>query len=145
MTEYVLDTNVYVRAARDADARAEMREFRRRVRTRIALHGVVALELRAGARSAAQASEVNALIAEFAGADQVTGVSFAAYAEAGRVLAELVAREGRILAGDPSLFRDVVLATSCREHGLTLVTENAGDFAAIARHLRGFRFAAPFP
>jgi predicted nucleic acid-binding protein len=37
---------------------------------------------------------------------------------------------------------DVLIAASCREAGARLVTENVGDYAAVQRHLRGFRFIA---
>lgn len=54
--------------------------------------------------------------------------------------AALAARE-RTTAAAP-LTNDVILASSCREAGVTLVTGNPRDFAAIQRHLHGFRFEA---
>ena len=52
------------------------------------------------------------------------------------------ARDGVDLARTGSLVNDVLIATSCREARVRLVTENAGDFATLQRHLRGFRFVA---
>jgi len=66
--------------------------------------------------------------------------SFATYAEGGRVLAALAAREGVDVSRPGSLVNDVLIAASCREAGARLVTENVGDYAAVQRHLRGFRF-----
>jgi hypothetical protein len=40
---------------------------------------------------------------------------------------------------------DVLLAVTCREHDLLLVTWNGRDFARIQRHLRGFRYIEPPP
>jgi len=37
---------------------------------------------------------------------------------------------------------DVLIAASCREAGARLVTENVGDYTAVQRHLRGFRFVS---
>lgn len=109
-------------------------------------HGVVTYELRAGATTPAQQSGIDQLLAAFVARQQTLGVSYAAYAQAGRVLAELTRDERLVLASaPPSLFQDAVLAASCREHGATLITENARDFTAIGRHLRGFRFVGPWP
>jgi predicted nucleic acid-binding protein len=66
--------------------------------------------------------------------------SLGAYLEGGRVLAALHEREGIEISRAGSLVNDVLLATSCREAGVRLVTENTNDFATIQRHLRGFRF-----
>jgi predicted nucleic acid-binding protein len=45
----------------------------------------------------------------------------------------------------PSFHHDVMLPCTVREHDRTLVTYNADDFTRIQRHLRGFRFVAPYP
>lgn len=42
------------------------------------------------------------------------------------------------------LVNDVLLAVSCREAGVTLVTGNARDFSRIARVFR-FEFVGPWP
>lgn len=145
MIRFAVDTNVVIRAFRARGAREDLFDFVARWTDRVFLHGVVALELRAGAIATSQLAAVEELQAAFIGGGQTFSASFTSYREAGRVLADLVRRERRSVAATPSLFRDAVLAASCREHRLTLVTENHADFAAIARHLRGFRFAAPFP
>ena len=143
---YAIDTNLYIHAVRDPQARLALTQFLLRVGPRIRLHAVVAMELRAGARTAAQHAELAALVAPYVQRGRVVVPTLQAYEQAGRVLAELAAKErfdARV--APPSFASDVLLATSCREAGVTLVTANHGDFARIKRHLRGFRAAPPWP
>lgn len=137
-----LDTNVYITALRDAGQLARLKRFLIRAGLKIRVPAVVALELRAGASTGAQRLAVEDLLAAYVARDRVIVPSFTAYAESGRVLAELAVREGVDLSRAGSLVNDVLLATSCREAGAQLVTENARDFAAVQRHLRGFRFTS---
>lgn len=141
----LIDTNLYIRAFRDFVARRALQAFQRRVLARLALHGIVAMELRSGALTAGQRAALDDLIAPFRERDRMLAVSADAYLEAGRVLAAL-RREGRAGSGPPASFvQDVVLAASAREHRAVLVTDNARDFASIRTHMRGFRFAPPWP
>jgi predicted nucleic acid-binding protein len=139
---YALDTNVYVHALRNTDSLARLRRFRLRAGTRLHLHAVVVLELRAGVRTPAHDDAVERLFSVYASRERVVVPSFDAYTHAGRVLSALSVRERVSLAtAPPSLTNDALLAASCREAGVVLVTENSADFTAIQRHLRGFRFA----
>jgi predicted nucleic acid-binding protein len=139
---FALDTNVYLRAVRDPGARVRLKRFLLRGGHRVRLSAVVGLELRAGARTPAQQRAVDALLSPYASRDRLVVPSFEAFTQAGRVIAALAARERRTQPA-PSFTNDALLATSCRESGVVLVTEDHGDFAAIQRHLRGFRFVAP--
>jgi predicted nucleic acid-binding protein len=139
---WALDTNVYIGALRDRDRLARLKRFLIRAGTRLRVSGVVALELRAGARTAGQETAVNDLIAAYVTRDRGIVPSLSAYVEGGRVLAALGAREGVDVSRAGSLVNDVLIATSCREAGVQLVTGNASDFALIQRYLRGFRFVA---
>ena len=57
----------------------------------------------------------------------------------GRVLAALAGRDGGAQFEEkPSLLNDALLAVSCREHGITLITKDA-DFKRLAFLVRGFR------
>lgn len=138
---YALDTNVYIRALRDRDRLARLKRFLIRTGTRLRVNAVVAMELRAGARTAAQERAVGDLLAAYVTRDRTIVPSLGAWVEGGRVLAALGSREGVDVSRAGSLVNDVLLATSCREAGARLVTENARDFASLQRHLRGFRFA----
>ena len=143
---YALDTNLYVRAFRDARELAALKRFLLRVGARVVLPAVVAVELRAGARAAAHEAAVDGLVAPYAERRRVLVPSFGAFLQAGRVLADLVRHERLVLADAPrSLTGDALLAAACREAGVVLVTDNHADFARIKRHLRGFRFEQPWP
>lgn len=137
---YALDTNVYIDALRDGAALARLKRFLLRTGQRIRLNAVVALELRAGARTPALERAVESLISPHGDRERVVVPTFDAYLQAGRVVAALVVRERTTPSA--SLTNDAILATSCREAGATLVTGNTRDFVAIQRHLRGFRFEA---
>ncbi|GJG86265.1 hypothetical protein tb265_14460 [Gemmatimonadetes bacterium T265] len=145
-TLYALDANCYIHALRDAEERRRLNAFVARVDTRLRLHAVVHLELRAGARTAAQRAALDALVGTYAAREHVVTPDAAAFAEAGRVLADLAVKEHFAVADAPPSFRyAALLAASCREAGLTLVTRNHADFVRVGRHLRGFRVAAPWP
>ena len=139
---FALDTNIYIRALREPGRLALLKRFLIRTGTRLRLSAVVALELRAGARTPAHEEAVGDLLREYTGRERVIVPSFAAYVEGGRILAALGARERAGVSRVGSLVNDVLIAASCREAGARLVTENVGDYNAVQRHLRGFRFVA---
>jgi hypothetical protein len=63
----------------------------------------------------------------------------------GRTLSVLREREGLQLSQVPRSFAfDVLLAYSCREHGVVLVTRNARDMQRI-RRVFTFAHVAPYP
>lgn len=143
---YAIDSSVYIAASRDPVARAELKRFTVHLGLRLYLNAVVLMELRAGARSERQRDAVESLHAEFVARNRFITPSADAYLQAGRVLAALVRHERLVLAAAPrSLPNDVLIAASCREADVHLVTENHGDFTAIKRHLRRFHTAAPWP
>ena len=143
---YVLDSNVYIEALRNRDELAVLKRVLTRLGLRIRLAGVVALELRAGAVTPEHQAALERLIGAHTFRERVIGVSFTACVEAGRVLAALVSKERvRLSTAPASLTNDALLAASCREAGAVLVTHNQTDFTRLARHLRGFRFVAPWP
>lgn len=143
---YVLDTNVYVGALRNREELQQLKQFLLRAGMRVRVDGIVAMELLAGAGSPEHVDAVKALFSPYTLRDWTTAPSFAACAEAGRVLAELAfGKRGGRRAIAPSLLNDALLAASCRDAGAVLVTNNVADFTALQRHLRGFRFLAPWP
>jgi predicted nucleic acid-binding protein len=141
-----LDTNVYVNALRDRSELTALKQFVTRFGLRVWLAGVVATELGAGALTDDQRDAVDDLVRPYATRDRVFGVSFTACREAGRALAALATRERvRLATAPPSLTNDALLAASCREADVVLVTRNFKDFSRLQRQLRGFRFIAPWP
>ena len=139
---YALDTNVYIRALRSGDRLAALKRFILKTGTRVRLSAVVALELRAGARTSAQSQAVSDLVASYESRSRVIVPTLAAYVESGRLLATVGRQGGADVSRSGSFVNDVLIATSCREAQVQLVTENSRDFAMLQRHLRGFRFVA---
>jgi predicted nucleic acid-binding protein len=140
---YALDANVYIRALRDPQHLVILKRFLIRHGTRIRVNSIVALELRAGARTEQQAAGVEELVKPYAERERVIVPTFDAFIQAGRVLSALAIRERMSAVYTPALTNDALIASSCREADVVLVTENTGNFAAIKRQLRGFRFVDP--
>ena len=144
--KYTLDTNIFIDGFRSEEAQAEVFTFLNRALPFTYLSAVVMQELAAGARSAQAAREVQRGVFEpFERRRRVFGPSSAAFAESGRVLAAVAASEGwPRLDEKPSLPNDALIAASCREQGITLVTRD-GDFKRLAPFVKGFRYASPWP
>jgi predicted nucleic acid-binding protein len=143
--KFTCDTNVIVDVLRDASAEEAFRAFLTRFSHLTYLSSVVILELRAGARTARQASLLEReIIQRFARVDRVFTPSADAFSTAGKLLATLASREGWAADAQPSLVNDALLAASCRESGVTLITRDS-DFARFKSHLRGWRFVPPWP
>jgi predicted nucleic acid-binding protein len=144
--KYTLDTNIFIDGFRHAQAQAEVLAFLTRALPFTYLSAVVMQELAAGARTPRAARDVQQGVFEpFARRRRVLTPSSAAFAESGRVLAALAAREGwQLLDQKPSLLNDALIAVSCREHGVTLITKDT-DFKRLSPFVRGFRHAAPWP
>ena len=144
--KYTLDTNVFIDGFRNEEAQAEVFAFLNRALPFTYLSAVVMQELAAGARTADAARDVQRGVFEpFERRQRVFAPSSAAFAESGRVLAVVAAREGwQLLDEKPSLLNDALIAASCREQGITLITKD-GDFKRLAPFVKGFRYAAPWP
>jgi predicted nucleic acid-binding protein len=144
--KYALDTNIIIDGFRSEEAQAEVFVFLNRALPFIYLSAVVMQEIAAGARTADAARDVQRGIFEpFERRHRVFAPSSAAFVASGRVLAAIAAREGwPLLDEQPSLLNDALIAASCRERGITLITRD-GDFKRLALFLKGFRYAAPWP
>ena len=144
--KYALDTNILIDGFRNEKAQADVFGFLSRALPLTYLSAVVMQELAAGARNADAARDVQRGIFEpFERRKRVFAPSSAAFTESGRVFAAIAAREGwRQLDEKPSLLNDALIAASCRERGITLITKD-GDFKRLASLVRGFRYAAPWP
>ncbi len=146
MHKCALDTNVYIDALRSEDAAALLERFLVRELRVIYLSAIVMQELRGGARTRAQ---VNALergvFRPFERRGRVLVPSATAFKEAGRAVAERASRSSIRSAGRVRvLMSDALLAASCRENDVTLITRDS-DFVGLARALRGFAHVTPWP
>lgn len=144
--KYTLDTNIFIDGLRSEEAQAEVFTFLRRALPFTYLSAVVMQELAAGARTPEAARDVQQGVVEpFERRRHVFAPSAAAFVESGRALAAVAEREGsQLLDENPSLLNDTLIAASCREQGITLITKD-GDFKRLAPFVKGFRYAAPWP
>jgi predicted nucleic acid-binding protein len=143
--KYVLDTNVYIDAIADPRAEAALDRFLARHAPFTVMSAVVMQELRAGALTDRQAAALqDGLFAPFERRGRVVAPSAAAFKDCGRVLAEMRRADGVPFGKRPrGLVNDILIAASCRETGLTLITRDGG-FATIGRYVRGFTWQAPW-
>ena len=144
--KYTLDSNIFIDGFRNEETQAEVFAFLNRALPFTYLSAVVMQELAAGARSAGAAREVQRGVFDpFERRRRVFAPSSAAFADSGRVLAAVAASEGwQLLDEKPSLLNDALIAASCREQGITLITKDA-DFERLAPFVKGFRYALPWP
>lgn len=144
--KYALDTNLFIRGFRDPEANGALVRFHSAFAPFEYLSVVVAQELRAGTRRPADRRRLERELLEvFERSGRIITPSPRAWQESGDVLATLAAREGLEPGRVSKAFaNDVLLGLSCREAGVTLITENVADFARIS-HVVPVPYIAPWP
>jgi predicted nucleic acid-binding protein len=144
--KYALDTNVYITAGGTPTATELLKQFFHTHHSRTFLNAVIVQELRAGARTPGQVSALeHGVIHPFMRRGRVFTPSARAFQETGRILADLITRDVLEYADTKrSLVSDLLIATSCREHGIVLITTDR-NFDRIGRHLKGLQSVKPFP
>ncbi len=144
--KYALDTNVFIDGFRSEEAQAEVFAFLRQALPFTYLSAVVMQELAAGARTTEAARALQRGVFDpFERRRRVFAPSVAAFVESGRTLAAVAARGGwQLIDENASLLNDALIAASCRDRGITLITKD-GDFKRLAPLIKGFRYAAPWP
>lgn len=142
--KYVLDTNLFIAGLRHVEAKTQLQAFHSAFAPFEYLSAVVVQELRAGTQDGEDLRVLERHVLEpFERRGRVLTPSYAAWGQAGDVLREL-GRNGAPVGQARSFSNDVLLALSCREAGMTLVTENLRDFRRI-RRLVAFAFLPPWP
>ena len=138
MRKYVLDTNLYVQAFRNVGAAGELEEYYAALGPATFVSSIVLHELLAGSSTPVKAKEIREkLVGALIRAGRVITPSHAAWELAGEALARMAREEPRELRTVPkSLVNDFLLAASCRESGVTLVTDNRADFSLIQKYLK---------
>ncbi len=146
MRKYVLDTNLYIDAARSTEKGRELAGFYARHLPSTYLHATVAQELLAGGRDRAARRRIEAeLVLPFERRNRIVTPTWTAWKKVGELLAELSERGMLSLAHlGASFLNDAQIAASCREAGLTLVTRNTSDFERI-RTVLPFELLPPWP
>jgi predicted nucleic acid-binding protein len=146
VVKYALDTNLYIRSVRDDAFRAELKAFQASYAPQVHLSTVVFHEIHVGASSAAHARDIEDSFSRFGDLPQrIVTPSHAAWLRAGEALSALATRQGMERSRIPrALVNDALIATSCLEAGVTLLTDNLYDFERLAEHIP-LRFAPPWP
>ena len=144
--KYALDTNLFVQALRDEETNERLIQFHARFAPFEYLSAVVVQELRAGVKPGRSLKALERHILEpFIRRDRLITPSFAAWKRSGDVLRDLAGAYGLELASVRKSFgNDILLAASCREAGITLVTDNTRDFQRI-HAVFAFEFVAAWP
>jgi predicted nucleic acid-binding protein len=129
---FVLDTNIWVDAFRDADAERRLYAFKHAHAPGEYLSSVVAAEILAGLRSAGERRRFHRFVlSAFDRMRRVVTPSDAAWRRAGETIAAARRKYGSVPA-TRAFGNDVLIALSCREAGMTLVTDDRRDFGRIA-------------
>jgi len=141
--KFALDTNVYIEAIRDSAHREALKNFFRDWLPSCHLSAIVLEELLLGALTEDQA---DALENEFAGPflrrARIFAPSVRSWGWSGRILARL--SRGRPDHLPRSLPNDVLLATSCREEGIAVITRDR-DFRRLVRFVPGLVVLESYP
>lgn len=139
MAKYAVDTNVLIDALNQPPQLEALEEFLGWALPRTFLSAVVLLEVEAGATTTRQRTLLGQqLVGPFERRGRVFAPTPANWRRAGQLIAQ-----GLRLA-TPAGANDLLLALSCREAGITLVTRNRG-FRRLVRHVPGLAVADPFP
>lgn len=143
--KYSLDTNLFIQAFRDSTANAELVQFHSAYAPFEYLHSIVVQELLADVKAGRSLRLLERNILEpFIRRRRIINPSFAAWKKSGDALRDLARREGLELRNIRKSFgNDILLAASCREAGVVLVTDNLGDFERISGVLP-FEFLPPW-
>ena len=142
---FTFDANVLIDVLRRDGEDAAFETYLRQHSHATHLSAVVMLELRAGARTPSQVRHLETLVfGPFERRGRVFAPSVEAFRAAGALMANLAKREGWASGVTPCLMNDALLATSCRQQGITLITRDA-DFQRFAPLLPGWRPVAPWP
>lgn len=146
MRKFVVDTNLYVQSLRDPGKAEELIRFYSAMLPVTYLHAVVAQEILLGAVDVKRGRAIQrSYVQPFEQRGRIVTPSWRAWRRSGEVVAALVRRKLLSPGGfKRSFLNDVLLAVSCREAGLVLVTANRADFELIGRVER-FDFVPPWP
>lgn len=146
MRKFAVDTNLYVRAARNTADAEPLKRFYGAFIPHLHLCSVVLHELLVGAQGDVMVRRIHQEIARpFDRTGRIFTPSHQSWVAAGEGLARLAAAGYVDRTALPrSFINDVLLAACCREAGVTLVTDNVRDFERIKTVLP-FDFVPPWP
>lgn len=132
---YLLDSNVYIRAFREADFGQQLQEFHRAHLPRLVVSAVVVSELLVGVKAPDRARALRRTLVEpFRTRKRFLTPGWATWERATEI--DRGIREARVhreKLGTRSFFHDILIAATAREMGATIVTFNSVDFALISQ------------
>lgn len=133
--KFALDSNVFIDAFRSASRNDELTRFRTAFAPFEYMSAVVAQELRSGAQTGDSALRLQRNVFDpLERRGRVFVPTYDAWKRAGECLARMAILEKRpITQIGRTLVNEALLAASCREAGIVLVTSNLRDFARINR------------
>ncbi len=133
MTRYILDTNLYITAEREKTKADELIEFYSAFLPFTFLHAIVVQELLLGAVDARRRRRAHeSYIAPFERRNRIVTPTYQSWKRSGELIGALVQRRIITPGGfSRSFLNDALLAASCRESGLTLITANVRAFARL--------------
>ena len=130
----VLDTNVYVEAARSDEGRRRFRAAFLPLLPVTFLAAVVAYELRVNAEDRPTAKLVDEFVRPMEQSGRVVTPAFVDWTEASEIVSSISGKDRGWRSKLPALLNDILIALSARRIGATLITSNARDFQLIRRH-----------
>ena len=133
--KYLLDTNVYLGAVRSEEKRARFRQTFFPLIPATYLSAVVAYELAVSARDRRTQSLVREFVRPMEQTGRVVTPTFSDWTTAAEIITAIADKERGWRSKLPGLLNDVLMATSARQIGATLLTYNRDDFLLIRRHL----------
>ncbi len=132
---YLLDTNIYVEAARSESGRARFRAAFSPLLSATFLSAVVAHELRASAADRQTAALVRDFTRPMERTGRVVSPTFDDWMMAGEVVTGIQERDRGWRSKLPALLNDILIALCARRIGAMIITHNREDFRLIRRHV----------
>lgn len=143
---YLIDSNAYIRAFREAAFGSELQAFHRLNLARLVVSAVVASELLVGAQKPDRERAVlRTLVEPFRTRRRLITPTWSTWALAAKIDRSIRRQAAnRTRLEQRSFMHDILIAASAREIGATIITENTADFTLIGRHV-DIAFTPPFP
>ena len=132
---YLLDTNIYVEAARSESRRARFRAAFSPLLSATFLSAVVAYELRASAADRQTATLVRDFTRPMERTGRIVSPTFDDWMMAAEVVTGIQERDRGWRSKLPALLNDILIALCARRIGAMIITHNREDFRLIRRHV----------
>jgi len=133
--KYLLDTTVYIDAARSVSGRARFRAAFFPLLPATFLSAVVAYELRASAADGRTAALVRDFTRPMERTGRVVSPAFDDWMTAADVVSAIRQRDRGWRSKLPALLNDILIALCARRIGALVITHNREDFRLIRRHV----------